>query len=78
MTVVPEGRGEDGRPLRARFTFTRPAREYRFVTWRGDRFVPFELPRLGDKATLPEQDYGAVVARAALRALFSAGGSPKP
>jgi len=53
----------DGRPSAVDFDFTGPESSYEFVTWKGDRFVPFELPAPGGAVQLPEEDFGQILGR---------------
>lgn len=48
----------DGRPRRVRARFSKPleAPTHRWVAWRGDGFVPFTPPAVGDAITLPPID----------------------
>jgi hypothetical protein len=47
----------DGRPGAVRFSFTDPLDRYVFVRWVRDRYEPCALPALGEKMSLPEEDF---------------------
>ena len=55
----------DGRPAEVEFTFTDPGRT-RFLAWKDGTFVPFVLPAVGERVTLPEEDIGRILLAAAL------------
>lgn len=63
LHVEVERATADGRPRVVSFCFdASPANErYRWVTWRCDGFVPFELPEVGESATLPALDLEGVL-----------------
>ena len=69
MTAIVEARGADGRPASVKFSFGGDKGRYRFVKWDSGRFVPFELPAEGESVTLPEEDFGKILAHAAFRSI---------
>jgi hypothetical protein len=66
MDVEVASVGSDGRPSVARCTFTRPLESYSFVRWAHGKYEPVALPELGQRLTLPEEDFGRILLDAVL------------
>jgi hypothetical protein len=67
MTATVAECDTEGRPSAVTFTFDGPAADYVFLTWEDGRFAPFTMPDAGRPTTLPEEDFGEILARTALR-----------
>ena len=54
---------EEGRPLVVQFQFAEPLEDdsLRWVSWGRGGFVPFALPRIGEKKVLPPVDISALL-----------------
>lgn len=75
LTVEIRALTGDGRPARARFVFDHPleAREYLWLVWRDDGYVPFTPPAIGASVTIPALDFVSVLfgSRGTLSRLFA-------
>ena len=69
MTAEVVATNDDGKPSAVRFTLGSGERAPLFVTWRDGRFVPMALPAAGEVVTLPEEDFGKILAGTVLRGL---------
>jgi hypothetical protein len=69
MTATVESQTSDARPATVKFSFEGPPARYVFVKWDGGRYVPFELPAVGQAVTLPEEDFGKILVESMLRAI---------
>jgi hypothetical protein len=67
MTAEVVSTTDDGRPAEVRFRFREPLESARlsFLCWKGDRYVPFDLPALGSTVTLPAEDIGRILMHSA-------------
>jgi phosphonate metabolism protein PhnN/1,5-bisphosphokinase (PRPP-forming) len=56
---------QDGRPQTVDFRFDErlEAQRYLFYVWRGTRFVPWALPRIGESRSFGAEDMGVILAR---------------
>lgn len=69
MRAEVVSRSEDGRPASVEFTFAGSPRDFLFLKWEDGRFVPFALPAMGQRVTLPEEDFGKILMGTALRGI---------
>jgi hypothetical protein len=63
MDVEVSALTADARPKRARFRFPHALEDpnYLWLVWRGEGFVPFELPAVGAAIDLPRADFATMV-----------------